>query len=409
MTVTVDKPAAGGRMIARQNGQVLLVSGAVPGERLRVRIERVGRGVAFAEPIAVEEPSPDRRDPFVDPLCGGCLYAHISYPRQLEIKGQIVGDAFHRIARIELRDAVTVTPSPDEGYRMRARLHYRSGRVGFFREGSHEVCDARHTRQLLPATCDVVDRMAEGFRSTNVASLRELELSENQEASQRAVHLVTAPFEDLRALATIAPPGLTGLTGASGLVLAGEPFVIDRLDLEGYAVTWRRHVLAFFQGNRYLLRDLILHVLARISRNDAVVDLYAGVGLFSVAAAATRSARVTAVESDRVAAQDLAFNAEQGGGDVRAVHQSVEAFAANSRPQADVLLLDPPRTGLSSEALAGAIGLRAATIVYVSCDVATLARDARQIVDAGYVLERVDGFDLFPNTPHVETVAVFRR
>src|SRR5947208_622477 len=153
VTVKVDKPAAGGRMIARQNGQVLLVSGAVPGERLRVRIARVGRGVAFAEPIAVEEPSPDRRDPFVDPLCGGCLYAHISYPRQLEIKGQIVGDAFHRIARIELRDAVTVTPSPDEGYRMRARLHYRSGRVGFFREGSHEVCDARHTRQLLPATC----------------------------------------------------------------------------------------------------------------------------------------------------------------------------------------------------------------------------------------------------------------
>jgi len=158
-----------------------------------------------------------------------------------------------------------------------------------------------------------------------------------------------------------------------------------------------------------VLRDLLLHVLTGISRNDAVVDLYVGVGLLSVAEAATRSARVTAVESDRVAAQDLAFNAEQGGGDVRAVHQSVEAFAANSRPQADVLLLDPPRTGLSSEALAGAIGLRAATIVYVSCDVATLARDARQIVDAGYVLERVDGFDLFPNTPHVETVAVFRR
>jgi 23S rRNA (uracil1939-C5)-methyltransferase len=146
VTLKIEKPAAGGRMIARLGGQVVLVSGAIPGERVSARIERIGKGVAYADTMSVEEPAADRREPFTDPLCGGCLYAHIAYPRQVAIKAHVIADAFVRIGRIPLQAPVPIAASPDEGYRMRARLHARGGRIGFFREGSHELCDARGTR-----------------------------------------------------------------------------------------------------------------------------------------------------------------------------------------------------------------------------------------------------------------------
>ena len=148
LDLLIEKPAAGGAMIARHDGQVILVSGAIPGERVRARLTRVTKGVAHAETVGIDEPSPDRRDA-ADRLCGGCLYAHIAYPRQLTIKSEVIADAFKRIGRIELPAPVTVAASPEEGYRMRARLHARGSRLGFFREGTHDLCDAKTTRQLL--------------------------------------------------------------------------------------------------------------------------------------------------------------------------------------------------------------------------------------------------------------------
>jgi tRNA/tmRNA/rRNA uracil-C5-methylase (TrmA/RlmC/RlmD family) len=122
-----------------------------------------------------------------------------------------------------------------------------------------------------------------------------------------------------------------------------------------------------------------------------------------------RQAQVIAVEGDRTGADDLVANAAGTEGRVKAVHEPVEAFAARQHNTPSVVIVDPPRTGMSKEALDGAISFKAPTVVYVSCDVATLARDARKLVDAGYALEHVAGFDLFPNTPHVESVATFRR
>src|SRR2546422_718612 len=125
VTLTIEKPAAGGRMIARVDGQVVLVDGAIPGGRVSARIERVGGGVAFAATTTVEESSPDRQDAATDRLCGGCLYAHIAYPRQLELKSLVIADAFGRIGHVRLPNAVSIAPSPGQGYRMRARLHRR--------------------------------------------------------------------------------------------------------------------------------------------------------------------------------------------------------------------------------------------------------------------------------------------
>jgi 23S rRNA (uracil1939-C5)-methyltransferase len=418
VALTIEKPAAGGRMIARagtqggQGGQVVLVSGVIPGERVRARVERVSKRVVYAEAVNIEEPSPDRRDQGADPLCGGCLYGHIAYSRQIDIKRAVIRDAFARIGRLELPgggDALPVTGSPEEGYRMRARLHVRAGRIGFFREGTHDICDARQTRQLLMPTCDAMDRLAAAVKSLRADTITEVDLAENVDASHRVVALETAAAIDRRIVDRLgAIEGFTGV--ASGTHVHGNPYVIDRLALHGHSVPLRRHVLAFFQGNRHLLPELVLHVVGQLADEGEVVDLYAGVGLFSVSAAIPRGVAVTAVEGDRAAAIDLEVNGRQAAPEVTVVHDAVERFVRRRLPvRPSAVIVDPPRTGMSPEALDGALSLGAPRLIYISCDVATLARDARRIVDAGFRIARADAFDLFPNTPHVETVVVFER
>jgi 23S rRNA (uracil1939-C5)-methyltransferase len=141
-----------------------------------------------------------------------------------------------------------------------------------------------------------------------------------------------------------------------------------------------------------------------------IVDLYAGVGLFSTVLAATGHAPVTAVEGDPVSSADLAVNARPFAGVLTVEAISVEAFLRTARiPPGATLLVDPPRTGVSREALDALLALRAPRVVYVSCDVATLARDLRRALDEGYALRTLEAFDLFPNTAHVESVAVLER
>jgi 23S rRNA (uracil1939-C5)-methyltransferase len=416
LALDVERPAVGGAMIARVDGQVVLVTGAIPGERVEARVDRVGRGVLFASTVAVKEPSQDRRAGVADPACGGCGYAHISYERQLVLKSEVIADAFARIGRFELPSRIAVAPSREDGYRMRARLHVRGGRLGFFREGTHDICDPRPSRQLLPETYDVLDRLMTAIRSLGDV-VREVELSENIDATERVVHVETAGPVERRALEAV--------THGDGLT-AG-PFVTDVLDDDGRGLRLRRHVLAFFQGNRYLIRRLVRHVAEEVDAGSRVLDLYAGAGLFSLAAADRRGARVIGVEGDRFAASDLTANARacQGAewsaerpgirGTVEAVASDVESFVANrmrdasARNAFDAVIVDPPRTGMSPAALRDVVTLAVPRLIYVSCDVATLARDSRALMAGGYQITRADAFDMFPNTPHVEAVVVFVR
>ena len=409
--LAIEKPAAGGAMIARHEGRVMLVSGAIPGERVQARIVRVAKGLAHANAVAIDEPSPDRRAASGDPLCGGCLYNHIAYSRQLEIKSQVIADAFTRIGHLELPAPVTVAGSPEDGYRMRARLHVRGSRFGFFREGTHDLCDTRATRQLLPATLDALERLMAAVRSIGADTVREIELSENAGAGERVVHLETS--------APLDPRLIDKLVSVEGLTPG--PYVTDTITIGDASLKLRRHVLAFFQSNRYLLRDLVTHVTDRVPIGAPLLDLYAGVGLFSVAASVLRGATTVAVEGDKVAFDDLFANAMAAGTRLTAVRAAVEKFGAGPPkekpawptlrrgPSAEVVIVDPPRTGMSPEALQSVLEMKPSRVIYVSCDVATLARDARRIVDAGYTIERADAFDMFPNTPHIETVVVFTK
>jgi tRNA/tmRNA/rRNA uracil-C5-methylase (TrmA/RlmC/RlmD family) len=139
--LAIEKPAVGGRMVARHEGLVVLVHAAIPGERVRAVVERTGQGVAYATAMDVIEPSADRRTGILDWACGGNVYAHVAYPRQLALKAEVVADALGRIGKIALDAPVAVTPSPEDGYRMRARFHVRGRMLGYFREGTHGMCD----------------------------------------------------------------------------------------------------------------------------------------------------------------------------------------------------------------------------------------------------------------------------
>lgn len=415
---TVEKPAAGGRMIARHDGRILLVSGAIPGERIVVRIERVDKQLAFASVVDVLAPSPDRRDPGPDPLCGGCVYAHIAYPRQVALKSEIVSDAFMRLGRVPLEQPVPLASSPESGYRMRARFHVARHIVGFFREQTHEICDARQTHQVTGASIDAIDAATSVFGERR-GEVDVIQLSENMAADQRALHLDLVP--DARSIEpllvdVLSAAGLTGATarGRTGpLVRAGDPAVADPLaSLTANRASdgqLRRHPTSFFQANRFLLPTMVIAVLDAVLEQGPVLDLYAGVGLFSVALAATGRADITAVEGDRRSAADLEENAAPFAGAIRTIVGRVEDHIRSSRDTADTIIVDPPRTGISKEAMEAVASRGAARVVYVSCDPPTMARDARRLLDAGYVLESLRGFDLYPNTPHVEALGVFVR
>src|SRR5918993_5136015 len=415
--VRVDKPAAGGRMIARHDGEVLLVAGAIPGERVVAVVTRAEKRVAFADTLRVVEASGDRRPSAGDPGCGGSLYSHIAYERQVQLKGEIIRDAYTRIGRIAVEDEIAVVPSAERGYRMRARFHVRDGRPGFYREGTRELCDARQTMQLLDASIDAVEAAVAALQAQGIVTMS-VELSENMAADQRALHMdlreAKPSAEALdRAIAAAALTGLTARTPENAFFSAGDPIVSDPLSslLGGETAegSLRRHPQSFFQGNRSLLPALTMAVVDSV-QPGAIVDLYAGVGLFAVALAATGHTPVTAVEGDPESGKDLLRNAAPFYEQLRVKRASVEAFLARgfSEPPAN-LVIDPPRTGLSKEAGDAIAQSRAGRIIYVSCDAPTMARDARRLLDAGYRLISLRGFDLFPNTPPFETLSVFER
>lgn len=396
----VTKPAAGGRMLARHQGQVVLVWPAIPGERVRARVEKVGKGMAWAETVDVLDRSPDRRAAVADWRCGGSVLAHVAYPRQVHLKAEIIADAFGRIGRMPMAPPM-VMASPEQGYRMRARLHVRGTRVGFFREGTHELCEPGPTGQLLPETLAWIASLQDTLRREQLDGLAWIEIAENIAADQRACHFELADGERH---ARYAPLALLALREVSDQLQVREGDAASTLHL-------RRDVRSFFQGNRFLLEPLLRHVVALVPPGP-VVDLYAGVGLFGLALAAAGREAITLVEGDAASGADLERNAEPFGGRVTVERRSVEGFLREGRVSRwaggqGTCIVDPPRTGMSKEALAGLVAMAPGRIVYVSCDVATLARDARALVDAGYALDGVTGIDLFPNTAHVESVAVF--
>jgi 23S rRNA (uracil1939-C5)-methyltransferase len=415
LVVAPGQAVAGGWMLARHDGQVILVSGAIPGERARIRVGRATRDVAYAHLLEALEPSPDRRAPSVRWPCGGNAYAHIAYARQLELKIDVVLDALRRIGRIEVDSRPAIAPSTERGYRMRARFHAGSTGFGFYREGTRLLCDPAESGQLLDQSVDVVRGLSDVLRTDGLDDVSALELAENCDATGRAVYIEARALQPAT-LRRLSVPGVTGVSGTRmgdpGTILVhGDPYVSDDLEVDagdGRVATarLRRTARSFFQGNRFLLATLVNRVV-RWAAAERVTDLYAGVGLFATALAAAGRACVVAVEGDPVSSADLEANAAPHGAALRAVHAPVEEFLRGPNAvEGGTVIVDPPRTGLSPEARARLAAAKPARLIYVSCDAATLARDLATLLGAGCELAHVEAFDLFPNTAHVEVLAV---
>ena len=421
LDLTIERPVVGGAMLARHEGRVVLVAGAIPGERVRARVDRERRDVVYATTEEVIEPHSARRAVEGEPACGGQVYRHIEYSHQLGLKADVLRDGLRRIARLDLPSPVPVAASKEAGYRMRARLRVGPAGLGFLRQGSHTVCDATETGQLLPTSGEVVAELGRRVCQER-HRLAYVDLAESLASDQRVVHLRLRRRVPAKTLSDwtsgLAVTGVTATHADNRAVdtVTGIPTVADPVSalLEDAGVPGQlvRHAPSFYQSNRYLLPALVSAVHRRV--RGSVLDLYAGVGAFSVTLASRGADRVTAVERDTFAVADLQLNATAVSECLTVEPVAVEDYLARqSGLDAETVIVDPPRIGLGRAVVDRLGALCARRVVYVSCDVATFARDLRRFIDQGYALDDddddIEAFDMFPNTAHIELVATLTR
>ena len=341
-----------------------------PGDRVRARIVRSRARFAHARLEQLLTAGADRVEPICPAFghCGGCAWQHVAYPAQLRAKAQIVADALGRLAGVTCSAPVSITPSPAPfGYRSRARVHCAEGRVGYRSRRSHELCAV----SSCPVLSAPLDRALGELAAHPPERDGEWELAAGGGAA-RAV-----------ALAADQAPCVTLQLGDDALRIS--PGV-------------------FFQANALLHEALAGAVLRAAGAGRRALELFAGAGFLTLGLA-RRFTRVTAVESDAAAVADLAHNLRCAGIDnVEIFAQRVEAAleADEVRARADVVVLDPPRSGLPRGVAAALARAGHPRIVYLSCDAATLARDVKALAAGGYALAQVEAFDLFPQTPHTE-------
>lgn len=386
LELAIERLAAGGDGVGRLcDGRVAFVPFSAPGDRLHVRVVETHARFVRAEIVALLASSPHRTTPqcVVFGECGGCRWQHLDYQTQLEAKRGIVADALARVGRIASPKAIEIVASPSPyAYRGRTRVLARAGRVGYRRARSNELCAVRSCPVLLPA----LDRALGALAA--------------QPSADGEWELVAGASGDVRQTRVSAPaPSAAPARGAERVAPRAEDAAL------------RISPLVFVQSNALLVDALVRAVVEAAGSGERALELFAGAGLFTLALA-PRFARIVAVESDADAAGDLARNLRDGGiVHARVVEARAEAWLAqiSGKPPPDVIVLDPPRRGLAQGGAAALAALRARRIVYVSCDPATLARDLGVLISARWRLVRAHAFDLFPQTPHVEAIAVLER
>jgi 23S rRNA (uracil1939-C5)-methyltransferase len=385
LDVRIERVLPGGVGLAHAEGQTLFVSLAAPGDLARVRVESTKGRVAFASIAEVLEPSPARVEPPCPYFgrCGGCDFQQLSYDAQLQAKSEIIRDCLRRMARVEPPGEIVVEPSPEIWrYRSRARWQHDPVRrhLGYYERGSHRVCDVADCPVAAPPVGERLRQLRSLMIEGRLPQASEFEAV----AGDEGVALDPAVFP--------------GDEGEQVRRIGGE--------------TYRFDAGCFFQINHALLGPLLIEGLrgAEPAEGDAgatALDLYSGVGLFTLPLA-RRFPHVVAVEGNPASADYARRNLS----DASLTNARVETSAvgdwlarhADELGTADFVLLDPPRAGAEPDAVRGIVRLRPRHISYVSCDPATLARDLRALLDAGYRIDSLRAFDMFPQTHHVETV-----
>jgi 23S rRNA (uracil1939-C5)-methyltransferase len=389
----IEDVAFGGDGVAKISDLVLFVPFTVDGDEAEVEITGIRKRYARGRLVRIIAPSRYRVPPVCPDYtgCGGCRMQHIEYGRQLELKRRQVEEAFKRIAGMPLPPVLPVIPSPRPlGWRGKAEFHLADGRGGLRRTGlmalaSHELIEVER--------CGIVEEsINRKYRTFRDA----LQSGEIRVPGERQVIWSDEPGEH--------PTGI--FTGS------GRPPDVERV-VRGRRLTVPGR--GFFQANVTLVGDLVEQVVGMcgLTGRETVIDAYGGAGLFSLFLG-PGSGLLFGIEGNREAVRCAGINLCREGipqaeflhGDVADILRS--EFASRRR-RADVVVLDPPRDGCGEEVLDGVAVLHAERIVYVSCNPATQARDVRLLAGRGYGLKYLQPLDMFPQTAHIEVVALLTR
>jgi 23S rRNA (uracil1939-C5)-methyltransferase len=437
--VTIESLAHGGAGVGRADGFVVFVRGVVPGDRVRAQIGKAKRSFAEAAVVELLEPSPDRIEPVA--AHPGAPWQVLPYERQLEEKQKQVVDALERLGGFEAPPVETIMPAV-EPLRYRNKVEYSFGAaedgaltLGFHRPGRWDVIDPLERDILASERVDELREAAlrwcteQGLppydRRDHGGYLRNLVVREGRRTGQLQARLVTSKgafAQDEFAAAmpadsvlwtqaeTVAETTTEGKTRK----LKGESVLEEILELRGESLRFRISPDAFFQTNTEMAERLYATAadVAGLTGTEKVFDLYCGIGTIALALALDAK-EVVGVESVERAVADAIENAKLNGvdnarfyaGDVRTAMRPL----LEQEGTADVVVIDPPRAGLSQKVVRRVLEVEAQKIVYVSCNPTTLAPNARQMVDAGYRLTTVKPVDMFPQTPHIECVALLER
>lgn len=394
--VTIEKWVYGGAGLARADGKVLMIPFTLPGERVRVEILADHGGFAEARVAELLERSGERVEAQCQVFgrCGGCNYQHAGAKFQAGQKAEIVREVFQRVGKIAAPAEIGILAGEPWGYRNRTQFHSDGRDIGYLKAGSHDLVPVDHCPISAP-------KINEGLQA-----LRYMVRDRGWPRFVRTIELFTNGVQTMvNILETDGSRGVAkGFFDWIGKQIPGAE--LGGLEYDTAGAKFRVSHGAFFQVNRFLV-DPLADAAVEGADGEIALDLYAGVGLFTLRLAKQFN-KAAAVESNHQAARDLTFNAERVGLTVPVHAMQAEQYleARNSTP--DFVLADPPRSGLGKRVVQQLIRLKPKEIRIVSCDPATLARDAAGLIAGGYRFEKLTIADLFPQTYHVESIAVFR-
>ncbi len=389
---TVEKIINGGWGLVRTGDGVVFLSYVLPGEDVRYRIKEKAKGILWGRLEEVLSPSSHRVEPPCPYYgqCGGCVFQHMDYGYQKTIKQDILRDDLRRIGGYE-GDLPRVIESPPYGYRVRARMKaLENGKIGFIRKGTNTVFPIDGCL-LFP---EAINRFLEKWNGLpHPPFFHQMDILWNPTDKGVYIHLSHPPKKEKGVLKEF-PEIVFSWKG-------NEDAAVSRMEAGDYSY-WVSPTV-FFQVNRCQWKNMLDRVESHLEKCDTILDVYSGVGFF-IPLLKRYAREVVGVESYgfSVTLAERAF----GGEGVSFSRRTAEDFTF---PEADTIVVDPPRSGLSRRVMEVILDKKYRKIVYISCASAAFSRDLKVLRENGYRLEDLALFDLFPQTPHLETIGFFTR